>query len=1060
MSMKNLKRLSIVCTIGIIAALLFTAPSYAGLGKIAGTITNQDTKEPLPGAQVQIVGTTMGAAANVQGQYFILNVPPGTYTLKVSFMGYALKEITDVRTQLDVTTTIDIQLKETVIEGEAITVQAQRPLVEKTLTQSKMTVSSEELDHALPVESIHGIVETAASTFQGYVRGGRKYETKTIVDGVDVSDSYFSGGTGAFGILDVGHVYQGFRRSELNETAVSDVPSSALQELNVYAGTFTAEYPTASAGIINMVTKTGGQNYTGKLFVRGTPLDEWDHFGSNPYYMKDTKGSNIGYFDEQAKLAQSAAIKDQRSAQLYTWNEDLARDEYYYDPDDSVGLGRSYEIEGNVSGPIPFLGKKAGFFLTARYQNMRTSALPFDIDKRITGTLKLHYDVNDNQRVTLFGQLDDGGKLFDFVNWKFNPKWMYFMEGAPRYKDLGLIAYAKWTHTLSAKTFYEIQLSQANKTDWIGFPDDNNDGYSDLNETGDFIDFNSREEYLRYIGGVTKSDTIKGEVVTYIDWNTVNGYLGNYLNQNPNAVLGPKDPNRTFFYRAIDQTYMENKVNFYGTGGTFRPRYPAPLYNETTRNATTIKADLTSQLTFNHQIKTGAQFRLHYIDVTQLQAELGGAGHQYPMEAFHVDMHSFHPKEFALYLQDRIEYGGMIVNIGARIDGYDNDTREFVNDFHPWNYIKDATGTITELAPVRGDKVGWNWYFSPRLGVSHPISDRMAMHYSFGKFVQYPNFASLYQDYNFTNYSASPQMESVWPDQDPMRSTAYEVGLQWAPLGDIAMDAVVYYRDVENYSSLAYNLTPYVGQGILFRTSWGHADSRGIELTIEKRRTGWYSGRVSYAYSYIKAAQSRSGNDPNQRLGYSSKVDSMNFAYLPIDIGEYYPYREDNIVLRSTSNPLAGGFDRTHRFSGTMLFFMPFNVQASAVANVMSGFKYLPSQNVNNDPWFDVSPKMKEGPWNYWVNLRLSWEGTFGGIRIRPFAEVRNVTNKKNVLAYNNTPFYESTDQSIFEIGRDLKPNSGDEEDPEGYWRVPFDWLGRSLYGPARQFWVGMEFGF
>ena len=72
------------------------------------------------------------------------------------------------------------------------------------------------------------------------------YETKTIVDGVDVSDTYFSGGTGAYGIGDVGHVYQAFRRSELDETAISDVPSSALQELNVYAGTFTAEYPTHS----------------------------------------------------------------------------------------------------------------------------------------------------------------------------------------------------------------------------------------------------------------------------------------------------------------------------------------------------------------------------------------------------------------------------------------------------------------------------------------------------------------------------------------------------------------------------------------------------------------------------------------------------------------------------------------------------------------------------------------------------------------------------------------------------------------------------------------------
>jgi hypothetical protein len=67
MSMKKFKLLSIALAIGVIA--VFSVPSFAGLGKIAGTVTNQETGEPLPGAQVQIVGTTMGAAANAQGQY-------------------------------------------------------------------------------------------------------------------------------------------------------------------------------------------------------------------------------------------------------------------------------------------------------------------------------------------------------------------------------------------------------------------------------------------------------------------------------------------------------------------------------------------------------------------------------------------------------------------------------------------------------------------------------------------------------------------------------------------------------------------------------------------------------------------------------------------------------------------------------------------------------------------------------------------------------------------------------------------------------------------------------
>jgi len=1056
-----LKILGKVTSVTLMIALVASFPLFAQTnGKIAGVVKDASSNDPLPGANVIIERTTLGATSDIQGRFFIINVPPGRHSVKATFMGYSPITKTEVLVRTDITTEVNFEMQTTAILGEAVTVVAERPLVEKTLTQSKTTVGAEELNNALPVGNYNDIVETAASTVQGYVRGGRKYETKYLVDGVDVSDTYFSGGTGAFGTGDVGHVYQSFRRSEIGENTVGNLPSSMIQEMSIMAGTFTAEYPTASAGVINLVTKTGGSSkYTGKLFVRGTPSDEWEHFGNNPYYMMNSDGDKVGYFDEKKSLEQSGTTKDLRAAQLFTWNQENARKNYFYDPDKAVGLGRSSEIEGNLSGPIPGLGDKAGFFLTGRYQNNRRSALPFDVDKRVNATMKMHYNLNPGQKITLYGQLDDGGKLFNFVNWKFNPHWLYYMEGAPRYQDLGIMTYAKWTHTLSPKTFYEVQVSQSNKTSWIGYPDDNGDGYSDLNETGDFIEFDTRAEYLKYLGGVTKTDE---NGVTYIDHPTVDGYTGNYLQDNPDAVLGPLDSKRTFFYSANDPMsgYDETKVNFYETGGSMRTRYPPALFSKTTRNVTTFKADLTSQYSYNHQIKTGAQFRLHNVDVDQKQAELGGSGRRYPTEVFHYDAHSFKPKEMAFYLQDRIEYQGLIVNLGARVDGYDNDTENFVNDFHPWNVVNDASGVLLDLQPSRGEKVGWKFYLSPRLGVSHPISERMAMHYSFGRFVQYPNFASLYTDYNYTNYSASPWMESTWPEQEPMTSTAYEIGMQWAPISDISLDANVYYRDVENYSTISWNLTPYAGQGVQFRTSWGHADSRGIELTLEKRRSAWWSARASYSYSYIKASQRKSGNDPDQRLNYSSKADSANFAGLPTESANTFPYREDNVLITGFGNPLAGGYDRTHRMASTVMFFLPQNIIVSAVGNFMSGFKYVQEENLDEDPWFDVSKPVKEGPWNYWINLRLSWEGNFGGIRIRPFAEVRNVTNKENVLAFDRNGFLGPQNQQIFELGQDLKPNTGDEQDPQGFWKFPYDLMGRPLFGPARQIWAGIEIGF
>ncbi len=1039
----------------LILTLFMWSLLFAGqTGKIAGVVKDKSTGEPLPGANVMIEGTQMGASTDNQGRYYIINVPPGKYTVVARFIGYQTVKKTGVIVTIDATTTLNFSLSARAIAGKAITIVAQRPLIEKTLTQSKSTITAAELDNSLPVSGVHGIVETAASTFHGYVRGGRKYETKIIVDGVDVTDNYYTGGTGSFGSGDVGHPYQGYRQSEADQTSTVNVPSSAIQEMVVYAGTFTAEYPTASAGIVNIVTKVGGDHYHGKLFMRGTPLNTISHFGSNVYWMRD------GYFKEKQAYASSGTEFGKRAAALYTWNEALAKSKYYYDPVDSVGLGRSLQLEGNLSGPVPFLGKKAGFFLTARFTHMRPSPMPFEVSQHLNVGLKMDYKFSADKKLMLYGQVIDGGKLFHWVNWKFDPKWAYYMEGAPRYKDLSALTYAKWTHSLSKSTFYTVQLSYNGRQDWVGYPDDNGDGYCALDETGDFIQFANRKEYQKYVGGVIKVDTLKdasGKIIgydRYLDPTTMNGYQ-------PGHDGDPKY--RTFFKQTVDPAsgVDYSKANFYNVDGWYRTSYPVPLYIHNRREATTLKADFTSQVTYNHQVKTGFQFRYHNIDQHLLQSPLGGAGHKYPTSLFSVDFEHFHPKEFAYYLQDRIEYKGMIVNVGGRVDAYDVDTRYFVNDFHPFDVIRTPAGELLELRPKRDGKVGWKWYFSPRIGVSHPVKENMAIHYSFGKFIQYPNFASLYEYYNFTDYAASPSIKTKWVDQQPIRSTAYEMGMQYAPFNNLSVDVSAYYRDVQNYSSIYYQLQPYAGQNLLFYTTWGHADARGIEVTVEKRASKWWMGRLTYSYSYIKAASPKSSIDPQQRQAFSAKKDSAAFGgKLPWDWINHHNYREENITVRSTHNPLAGGYDRTHRFAGTMIVYLPYNFQVSAIGELTSGFKYRPIENTGNDPYFDISPGIKTGPWNYYLNTRLTYTLNLDFMKIQAFAEVRNITNHKNVLAFNNTPFNEAKDQRIFEIGRDLKPNTGDEGDPEGIHRLPHDTLGRLLYGPARQIWAGLEFSF
>ena len=111
---------------------------FAGTtGRLAGRITDTATGEPLPFVNVVIMGTTLGAASDIDGYYSIINIPPGNYTVKASAIGYNSVSFQEVKVSIDLTTTIDFQLSEESVElGEEVVVVATRPLVRMDLTSS------------------------------------------------------------------------------------------------------------------------------------------------------------------------------------------------------------------------------------------------------------------------------------------------------------------------------------------------------------------------------------------------------------------------------------------------------------------------------------------------------------------------------------------------------------------------------------------------------------------------------------------------------------------------------------------------------------------------------------------------------------------------------------------------------------------------------------------------------------------------------------------------------------------------------------------------------------
>lgn len=236
--------------VALVASLLILFAgqvAWAGTaGKIAGVIKDADNGIPLPGASVIIKGTSIGTSTDEDGEYFILNVPVGTYTLEASLIGYQNVMQTEVTVLLDLTTPLDFQLNSTPVELKAgVTVVATRPLIQKDLTSSTDMVIREQLDNLPNAVGIQPVISNMAGTVvddQGYlhVRGGREATVSYFLDDIYIQDPL------------VGQ--PGTR-----------VPPEALEELNLTTGGFTAEYGEALSGVINAITREGGPSFSGRI---------------------------------------------------------------------------------------------------------------------------------------------------------------------------------------------------------------------------------------------------------------------------------------------------------------------------------------------------------------------------------------------------------------------------------------------------------------------------------------------------------------------------------------------------------------------------------------------------------------------------------------------------------------------------------------------------------------------------------------------------------------------------------------------------------------------------
>ena len=441
--------------------LLLLCSEVWAQGKIAGRVIDQPTRESLIGVNVVIEGTNQGSITDADGNYVIINVRPGMYTLIFSYVGYQTQRIEGVQVNTGQTTRYDLAMNETVIEGEEILVQAERPLIQKDLTASKKTVMSEEIDK-LPVETFTGVLVTQAGVNQGpggtiHIRGGRSNEVAYLVDGISVGDPFDTNGL------------------------ATTVAVDAIQEMTVISGAFNAEYGKAMSGIVNLVTKEGGRSFEGTFSLQGgdTFTEHDDIFftpssvGLDIYTLEGTLGGPLSFLRDGNFFFSARHDVDEG----YTFGI------RQHSPADSANFNSSpiyYEIQERpwweylpADTGIPGAGRELPDELVPLHPSLSSNFIG-KVTFRPFRSIKLEYSY-----------------IYDYS--KRRPlnastfQYRFVPDGVATDREDGYSHRVGFTHTIDAQTFYKLIVSYAsNQFRRFTYENPNDERYvRDLGDIGD-----------------------------------------------------------------------------------------------------------------------------------------------------------------------------------------------------------------------------------------------------------------------------------------------------------------------------------------------------------------------------------------------------------------------------------------------------------------------------------------------------------------------------------------------------------------------------------------------
>lgn len=390
-----------------------------------------------------------------------------------------------------------------------------------------------------------------------------------------------------------------------------------------------------------------------------------------------------------------------------------------------------------------------------------------------------------------------------------------------------------------------------------------------------------------------------------------------------------------------------------------------------------FEASLTNQITKSHLLNGGIQFNSYSIEANDNLSTSG---------TLQTRIYSAKPLEAGLYAQDKMEFEGMIANIGLRLDIWNSNKEYYVNEFDPFAIVDDSgrvvSRSITFAEKAKTPLLG---RLQPRAGISFPVSVNTVFHLNYGSFMQRPSFqyivaTSVQPRFNTPVTLGNPRLE-------PQTTNSYDIGIMQGLGEGFTLDISGYYKDVKNLIEQA-TFTD-VSSAVTYNTYYNrdYADIRGFRATFSKRK-GDFTGSVSYQFSVATGKSATVSAAPPV-----FKRDSLN--QVTTDLSNV-PNRDILLDFDRTHNLILNLAYTTQELWGPEMFgdYPMGNVSISINSFARSGRPYTSSRDV----------KLINGartPAEYNTNMKLTKKiMNFFGTQATLYGEVFNLFNSK-ILNYS-----------------------------------------------------------